>query len=207
MVSPTVNSLSFGTLALRIIRYTSRHMQHNRGRSILPIATIATGTLLIYTVLSLTATIQAQMAQMSGTLSPSTVNALGRATVCIALITLMVGALETAVVMTRSVLSRVQEIGVLKATGVRNRVIFGLFISEALLYGTAGGVLGAVLGWLVVGIVRAMSGDALLTALMPAWGSGLMAIGLAIVVSIITAWLPIWRTVKLSAIQALYYQF
>lgn len=79
--------------------------------------------------------------------------------------------------LTRSVLSRVQEIDVLKATGVKDEVVFGLFVVEAILYGFAGGILGAFLGWIVSAIV------------------------------LVTAWIPIWRIVKLSAIQALYYRF
>lgn len=199
--------LSFGDLITRIFWYTNRHLQHNRRRAILPIATIATGSLLIYAVLTLTATVQRQMAEMSGTLSPATADAIARATVYIAFITLAVGALETAVVMTRSVLSRVKEIGILKATGVKTEVIFSLFVVEALLYGMAGGVAGIMLGWLVVAIVQMMDGVTLFTALIPAWKNGLIAASLAAIVSIVTAFLPIWRTVRLSAIQALYYQF
>lgn len=207
MTSTMSRSLPPLKLGTRILSYTNRHLQHNRNRSILPIATIATGTLLMYTVLTLTETVQAQMAAMSGTLSAETAVALERATVCIALITLAVGALETAVVMTRSVLARVHEIGVLKATGIPERVIFSLFIAEALLYGVVGGLLGVGLGWLVVAIVQGFESGAIAAALVPAWGNGLIAAGLAIAVSLVTAWIPIWRTVKLSAIQALYYQF
>jgi predicted lysophospholipase L1 biosynthesis ABC-type transport system permease subunit len=199
--------LSLWDLVLRIVRYTNRHLQHNRRRSLLPIATIATGTLLIYAVLTLTATVQAQMAQMSGTLSPETAEAIARGTVYIAFITLAVGALETAVVMTRSVLSRVQEIGILKATGVKDTVIFSLFIAEAFLYGVVGGLAGIVLGWAIVAVVQMLDGTSLALALLPSWKNGLIAAGLAIVVSIVTAFLPIWQTVRMSAIQALYYQF
>lgn len=203
----TATAPSLFSLMPRIVRYTNRHIQHNRNRSLLPIATIATGTLLMYVVLTLTNLVQAQMAEMSGTLSPETTAALGRATVFIALITMAVGALETAVVMTRSVLSRVQEIGVLKATGVTDPVILSLFIVEALLYGLIGGIVGAIAGYLVAAFVQFSNGVSLAAALQPAWGNLMISVGLAIVVSVFMAWLPIWRTVKLSAIQALYYQF
>jgi putative ABC transport system permease protein len=199
--------LSWWELMSRIVVYTNRHMQHNRSRSILPIATIATGTLLIYAVLTLTATVQAQMAKMSGTLSTATAAAIGQATIYIALIALAVGALETAVVMTRSVLSRVGEIGILKATGVKTAVIFSLFVTEALLYGAVGGGLGVVLGWLVVAWVQTANGASLTVALIPDWKNAVIAAVLAALVSVVTAWLPIWRTVRLSAIQALYHQF
>lgn len=199
--------VSSKSLLPRLIQYTNRHIQANRNRSLLPIATIATGTLLMYVVLTLTEIVQSQMTAMSGTLSPETAAALSRATVLIAVIALAVGALETAVVMTRSVLSRVQEIGVLKATGVRNEVVFGLFAIEALLYGLAGGVVGAFLGWIVAAIVLVTDGRAIALAIQPAWMNLVIAASLAVIVSLITAWLPIWRIVRLSAIQALYYRF
>lgn len=195
------------SLIPRLVQYTNRHIQANRNRSLLPIATIATGTLLMYVVLTLTEIVQAQMAAMSGTLSPETAAALSRATVLIAVIALAVGALETAVVMTRSVLSRVQEIGVLKATGVKDEVVFGLFVVEAILYGFAGGIVGAFLGWLVTAIVLVTDGRAIALAIQPAWLNLVIAAGLAVLVSVITAWIPIWRIVRLSAIQALYYRF
>jgi ABC-type antimicrobial peptide transport system permease subunit len=206
-MSASSATLSLWQLLPRLLRYTYRHIQHNRSRSLLPIATIATGTLLMYVVLTLTKTVQAQMAQMSGTLGVQTTQELGRATLFIALITLAVGALETAVIMTRSVLSRVQEIGILKATGVQAPIVFGLFLMEALLYGVAGGVLGVVLGWLIAAWVQTTDRIPIATALMPSWSNLLLAIGLAIGVSLLAAWIPIWRTVRLSAIQALYYPF
>lgn len=207
MTAISEKSLSWWSLLPRIVAYTNRHIQHNRSRSLLPIATIATGTLLIYAVLTLTETVQAQMEKLSGTLSPATAAAIGEATFYIALIALLVGALETAVIMTRSVLSRVGEIGILKATGVKTSVIFTLFVTEALLYGVVGGVLGVVLGWLIVAAVEVANGTALFAALIPAWRNALIAAVLAALVSVLTASIPIWRTVRLSAIQALYYQF
>ncbi len=200
-------ALNWWSLFPRIVQYTNRHIQHNRRRSILPIATIAAGTLLVYAVLTLTETVKAQMAELSGTLSTSTAAAIEQSTVYIAAITLIVGALETAVIMTRSVLSRIQEVGILKATGVGDQVIFSLFVTEAVLYGLVGGIVGVILGWLTAVLVQLADGTSLSSALEPAWLNVLIAAGLATVVSAVAALLPIWRIVKLSAIQALYYQF
>ena len=201
------HGLSLWELASRIIRYTNRHLQHHRRRSLLPIATIATGTILIYAVLTLTVTIQRQMTQLSGTLSPETAEAIAHATVYVAILTLIVGALETAVIMTRSVLSRVQEIGILKATGVKQPVIFSLFVTEAFIYGVVGGVAGVILGWGIVAAVQIADGANVAIALMPVWQNAVTALVLATGVSVVTAWFPIWRTVRLSAMQALYFQF
>jgi putative ABC transport system permease protein len=201
------SSLSWQTLAARMLRYTNRHLKFNRRRSLLPIATIATGTLLVYVVLTLVSIVRQQLAEMSGTLSAETTNAIGQATVYVAIIGLLVGALETAIVMTRSVLSRIHEIGVLKATGVNDTVIFNLFLLEAMLYGVIGGVIGVGLGWLVAALVQGLSGVPWMAALLPNGLNLLIALVLAIVTSIGAALLPIWRTVRLSAIQAIYYQF
>ncbi len=200
-------SLPWHTLAIRIVEYTNHHLQFNRRRSLLPVATIATGTLLVYVVLTLIAIVKMQMAQFSGTLSAATTASVGQATVYIAIIGLIVGALETAIVMTRSVLSRIHEIGVLKATGVSNIIIFSLFMTEAILYGVLGGFIGIVLGWIAAAFVQVASGTPLAVALVPAWLNLLIGLTLAVLTSIIAAFIPIWRTVRLSAIQAIYYQF
>jgi len=64
-----------------------------------------------------------------------------------------------------------------------------------------------VLGWLVVAWVQTANGASLTVALIPDWKNAVIAAVLAALVSVVTAWLPIWRTVRLSAIQALYHQF
>lgn len=207
MTAQSLPSLSLLTLLQRIAFYTHRHIQFNRRRSLLPIATVAAGTLLVYVVLTLIDVVNAQMAQFSGTLSSSTAAAIARATVYVAIICLIVGALETAIVMTRSILSRIQEIGVLKATGVSDRIIFSLFITEAIAYGLLGGIAGVMVGWLLAAAVLVVNGNSLLASLIPAWGNGLIALLLAIATSTLAALVPIWRTVRLSAIQAIYYQF
>lgn len=203
----SATALPWTILAIRILKYTRRHLQFNRRRSLLPIATIATGTLLVYVVLTLVAVVNQQMAQFSSTLSAEATADISRSTIYIAVISLLVGALETAIVMTRSVLSRIHEIGVLKATGVRNTVIFSLFITEAVLYGVLGGLIGVVLGWLIAAGVQLLTGTGLAAAVLPAWFNFGLALLLAIVTSIMAALFPIWRTVRLSAIEAIYYQF
>lgn len=203
----TPSSLPIPLLLGRIVQYSNRHLQFNRRRSLLPIATIAAGTLLVYVVLTLITVVKQQMQQFSGTLSSATAEAVGQATIYVAVICLIVGALETAIVMTRSVLSRIHEIGVLKATGVSDRIIFGLFLTEAITYGGWGGLIGIGAGWLVAAGVKLAGGVPWVPAILPAWSNLALALGLAILTSTIAALIPIWRTVRLSAIQAIYYQF
>jgi predicted lysophospholipase L1 biosynthesis ABC-type transport system permease subunit len=198
-------ALPLPVLLKRMVLYTHRHIQFNRRRSLLPITTVAAGTLLVYVVLTLIEVVNAQMAQFNGTLSPATAAAMGRATLYVAIICLIVGGLETAIVMTRSVLSRIQEIGVLKATGVSNAIVVGLFMTEAIIYGFLGGLVGVIVGWWVAAIAQMLSGMPL--ALLPVWQNAALALLLAVATSVVAALFPIWRTVRLSAIQAIYHQF
>ena len=67
--------------------------------------------------------------------------------VLIALISVLVSAINTANTMITSVLERYKEIGILKAIGARNSNIFGIFLFESSFLGFIAGVLGVLLGW------------------------------------------------------------
>jgi putative ABC transport system permease protein len=67
----------------------------------------------------------------------------------LALIALVVAALGIANTMLMSVLQRTHEIGVMKALGARDGQVLALFLSEGVLIGSAGGLLGLLAGWLV----------------------------------------------------------
>jgi len=69
--------------------------------------------------------------------------------ILIALISVLVSAINTANTMITSVLERVKEIGVMKAVGAKNSEIFKLFLFESALLGFIAGVLGVLLGWTV----------------------------------------------------------
>jgi len=64
----------------------------------------------------------------------------------IAAISLIVGGVGIMTTMYTSVIERTKEIGLMKAVGARNSNILSLFLVESGLIGTAGGVLGLVLG-------------------------------------------------------------
>ncbi len=67
----------------------------------------------------------------------------------IALLAALASALAVTSALTTSVLERRSEIGLLKAIGAGNPRVVGLFLSEAALFGLAGGLIGAGLGALV----------------------------------------------------------
>lgn len=64
----------------------------------------------------------------------------------IAGISLLVAGVGIMNIMIVSVVERTREIGILKALGAKNRTILGMFLSEALLVGVLGGLIGIALG-------------------------------------------------------------
>jgi putative ABC transport system permease protein len=69
--------------------------------------------------------------------------------VLIALISVVVSAVNTASTMITSVLERVKEIGIIKSVGARNSEIFKIFLFESGFLGFVAGVIGVGLGWLI----------------------------------------------------------
>jgi putative ABC transport system permease protein len=67
--------------------------------------------------------------------------------ILIALISILVSAVNTANTMITSVLERYKEIGVLKAIGAKNSEIFGIFLFESSFLGFVAGSIGALVGW------------------------------------------------------------
>jgi putative ABC transport system permease protein len=103
-------------------------------------------------------------------------------------------------VMLVSVSERSREIGLLKAVGVGRGQILAIFITEAGLLSTMGGLLGLVVGWsliaVLVGIFPAMPAQA------PAWAVW-SALGVSIGVGVIFGLLPANRASKLDPISSL----
>jgi putative ABC transport system permease protein len=100
--------------------------------------------------------------------------------------------------MTRVVLRRMGEIGILKAAGIRNREIFLVFAFEALIYGALGGVLGCLLG-----AVMMLFGPA--PEVGEAMRAAAITIGLAVVVSAAAGAIPALRAMRASAVEAISY--
>lgn len=69
--------------------------------------------------------------------------------ILIALISVVVSAINTANTMITSVLERTKEIGVMKSVGARNSEIFGTFLFESGFLGFAAGVLGVLFGFVL----------------------------------------------------------
>lgn len=67
--------------------------------------------------------------------------------ILIALISVLVSAINTANTMITSVLERTKEIGVMKAIGATNNEVFNIFLFESLFLGTVAGIFGVLFGW------------------------------------------------------------
>jgi len=115
-------------------------------------------------------------------------------------ISLLVGAVGIATIMTIAVAERTGEIGLLVALGAPRRSILGLFLGEAVALSAFGGLLGLLLG---IGLAQ------LLHLLLPAlpvhtpFSFVALAEALTIVIGLLAGVLPARRAARLNAVDAL----
>jgi putative ABC transport system permease protein len=128
--------------------------------------------------------------------------------ILIALISVLVSAINTANTMITSVLERVKEIGVMKAVGAKNSEIFNIFLFESAFLGFVAGVIGVILGWLAsysAGVVLDNLGWGFLS---PAYPPSLF-IGLVLFATItgaISGAIPARQASKIRPVDALRYE-
>ena len=89
--------------------------------------------------------------------------------ILIALISLVVAAVNIMNTMYTSVLERTREIGVMKAIGSRNREILKVFVIESGILGMMGGLIGVILGFGIAKMGESIAKAAGLTMLRPAF--------------------------------------
>jgi putative ABC transport system permease protein len=97
----------------------------------------------------------------------SVINILNGVLVMIALISLVVAAVNITNTMYTSVLERTREIGIMKAIGSKNRQILNVFVIESGVLGLIGGVLGVLLGYGISKMGQAVAAASGLTFLKP----------------------------------------
>lgn len=112
-----------------------------------------------------------------------------------------------------AILERRREIGILKALGAADRDVKQLFFVEASAMGFLGGVLGVGLGWLVGRAVTFGTNLYLKRQSLPStdvfavsWWLVLLAIALAVLVSLVAGLYPASRAAKLNPVEALRYE-
>lgn len=135
-------------------------------------------------------------------------------TLDIAFIALLVGAVGIITTLYTSVNERVKEIGTMKAIGARPKFILSLFLSEALLIGLVGSILGVFMGIIGAYIMTDFAprtpglggGGAVAAAhITPIFASGdLVNVWvLTLVLSLAAGLFPAWKASRLSPLEAL----
>jgi putative ABC transport system permease protein len=99
------------------------------------------------------------------------------------------------------VLERRQEIGVLKAIGMQQNDILGLFLAESALIGAGGGIFGLALGALGLGVASLLGFPA---ALPPLLAAG--AVAFSALVGAAAGYIPARQAAELDPVEALRYE-
>jgi putative ABC transport system permease protein len=129
----------------------------------------------------------------------------------VGVIGLVVSLFGIANTMAMAVLERTREIGIMKAVGASQRVLFRLFLAEAALLGLLGGLVGlaagAGAGWILDAAAHALSELPTKVRLfaVPAWLS-LGSVGFATLVSAVAGALPAVRASRMDPVAALRYE-
>jgi putative ABC transport system permease protein len=130
----------------------------------------------------------------------------------IAAISLLVAGIGIMNIMIVSLIERTREIGILKALGMKSRTVLFIFLTESVIIGLIGAVIGIISGWVLANIVSlflgrgGLIGSALTITpvLTPEVLLGALAFGIGI--SVIFALYPAWRASKLKPVEALRYE-
>jgi putative ABC transport system permease protein len=103
-----------------------------------------------------------------------------------------------------SVRERVREVGVLKVLGFSKGMVLGVILTEALIVSLLGGALGVLLASGMTGVVR--SGPAFLDQLKHLSLSpmvGLVCLGIAALIGVLSAFVPAFQASRISILEAL----
>ena len=137
-------------------------------------------------------------------------------------------------IMIVSLLERTREIGILKAIGMKNKTVLGIFLSESLLIGLLGSFIGIALGWILAelfGLVIAslVSGGGSSAGIAGGFGGGraagaasaassltiapvltvpivLLALLFGVGIAVLFGLYPAWRASRLNPVEALRYE-
>ena len=109
--------------------------------------------------------------------------------------------------MAMSVRERIKEVGVLKTLGFNNDAILGMIVGEAICISLIGGAIGLLLASvLTVGVGQAAGGTIpQLHTLSVTWFTVFMAMGLALVVGVVSSFIPAWNAAKTNILDSLRY--
>ena len=120
----------------------------------------------------------------------------------IAAISLVVAGVGIINTMTISVMERTREIGTLKALGAKNWEVLFMFLSEAVLTGAVGGIIGAVGGFglsIAIGNYIGLAPDLSVSL-------GFIVMAFAVVTCVLSGLYPAWRASRMNPVEALRYE-
>lgn len=122
----------------------------------------------------------------------------------IAAISLLVSALMIIVTMYMSVADRTKEIGILRALGESKRDIRNMFIAESLIIGVFAAVVATVVAYLAqIAFNSALSQIATYSFIQITTGNVVTVFIIALIISLLAAWLPARHAASLNPIEAL----
>ncbi|MBI2426784.1 MAG: ABC transporter permease [Candidatus Kerfeldbacteria bacterium] len=128
----------------------------------------------------------------------------------IALVVASIGMFNT---LTISLLERTRDIGIMKSVGATNRDVMAIFLSEALVVGLIGGVIGIGAGWLVgflansgINILAERYGGETVQLFIVNLDLAVAMLILSVLLGFITGLYPSWRASRLNPLWALRYE-
>jgi len=126
----------------------------------------------------------------------------------IALVSVIVSAINTANTMITSVLERYKEIGIIKSIGAKNQEVFGIFLFESAFLGFVAGALGVFIGWVIsfsIGRILDNLGWGFLSPVFPLYLI-VSCIAFSTITGAISGVLPAIRASKIKPVDALRYE-
>lgn len=128
--------------------------------------------------------------------------------ILIALISVLVSAINTANTVITSVLERYKEIGILKAIGARNSEVLKIFLFESSFLGFVSGVIGVIMGWILTLIAKGILDGVGYGVLSPSYTPWLFigCILFATLTGAISGIIPAYRASKINPVDALRYE-
>ena len=146
-----------------------------------------------------------QLDRVSGTVGDA-LDRIFRLLDALALIAVLVAGLGMVNTFSMSVLERVREIGVLRATGMTGRQVWGMVVIEAGVLGIVGSFIGALVGLVVGAVLVAWSSQGFAVAFEPPWVSIALAVCFGILISITASIYPAGLASRLSIVRALQHE-
>jgi putative ABC transport system permease protein len=109
--------------------------------------------------------------------------------------------------MAMSVRERIAEVGVLKTLGFNNDTILGIIIGEAVSIAMIGGVIGLVFAALLSLLVRQFAGNVMpqLRNLTINPTTALIALGIALLIGVVSSFIPAWNAARTNILDSLRY--